>query len=130
MNKENKVTVYTNSTCGHCKKMKELLNKAEINFIEKDKEKNQEEWALVAGLTGIPTFPTIVVNDNYFIPGRDYQNPEQIVNYIQNYDIAKDFSSELKMREGFKTLIYSINQGFNRILQELKKIENEHKSTD
>ena len=130
-NKTPEIVVYTNNTCVHCKRLKELLNEAEIKFTEKDKIKQAEEWGMVVALTGLPTFPTIVVEDSYFIPGRDYQNPEQIVHYIKNYNPENTFSEELKMREGFKTLIYTINQGFNRVMGELNKLkEDEHKSTN
>ena len=103
-------------------------------FARKMKKANKikyiEEWSMVVALTGIPTFPTTIIEDSYFIPGRDYQNPEQIVQYIKNYNPENMFSEELKMREGFKTLIYTINQGFNKIIQELNKLKNEHKSTN
>ena len=120
--KKNEITIWTSGTCGHCQNMKTTLEKENIEFNEKINSEHKAEWDNVVKLTGIPTTPTLVINGSYFIPGRDYGTPEQLVEHIKNINLkAKDFPIELKLEEGFKTLIYSVNQGFNRLFQELRQ---------
>ena len=122
--KKNEITIWTSGTCGHCQAMKTTLEKENIEFNEKISSEHKAEWDNVVKLTGIPTTPTLVINGSYFIPGRDYGTPEQLIEYIKNIDLeAKDFPIELKLEEGFKTLIYSVNQGFNRLFQQLQQLE-------
>ena len=120
--KKNEITIWTSGTCGHCQTMKTTLEKEKIEFNEKINSEHKAEWDNVVRLTGIPTTPTLVINGKYFIPGRDYGTPEQLAEYIKNIDPKeKDFPIELKLEEGFKTLIHSVNQGFNRLLHELRQ---------
>ena len=126
------IIVYTNSTCGACKVMKETLNKEKIKFVEKLITKHQEEWNLVTYITGLNMFPTINVGENYFIPGRDYNQPQQIVEYLKNIDKLNQYSDETKLLQAFKTLTFSVNNVFQRMFQQLEQLKqqkDEHKST-
>ena len=125
------ITIYTQNGCIHCTKLKELLKQEKISFIEKNKAEHQEDWAKIQALTGLAVLPTLVIDGEHLIPGRDYNKPEQVITYIKSTDTAAEYPHELRLKEGFKTLTYSINQGFNRVFQELNKLnKNEHKSTD
>ena len=129
---EKEIIVYTNSTCGACKVMKETLNKEKIKFVEKLITKHQEEWNLVTYITGLNMFPTINVGENYFIPGRDYNQPQQIVEYLKNIDKLNQYSDETKLLQAFKTLTFSVNNVFQRMfqqLEQLKQLKDEHKRT-
>ena len=129
---EKEIIVYTNSTCGACKVMKETLNKEKIKFVEKLITKHQEEWNLVTYITGLNMFPTINVGENYFIPGRDYNQPQQIVEYLKNIDKLNQYSDETKLLQAFKTLTFSVNNVFQRMFQQLEQLKqqkDEHKST-
>ena len=120
--KKNEITIWTSETCGHCQNMKTILEKEGIEFNEKITAEHKAEWDNIIKLTGIATNPTLVINGKYFIPGRDYGTPEQLAEYIKNIDPKeKDFPIELKLEEGFKTLIHSVNQGFNRLFHELRQ---------
>ena len=121
---ENKIIIYTSETCGHCKNIKEALDKENIKFTEVKSNEKQEDWNKVSNLTGLSVLPTVVVNDSYLIPSRDFHTPEQLVAIINNTSPDdEDFSTEVKLIEGFKTLTHSINRGFGAILQELQKIK-------
>tara|TARA_R100000995_G_C3465212_1_gene115285 strand:+ start:768 stop:1148 length:381 start_codon:yes stop_codon:yes gene_type:complete len=123
------ITIYTSKTCGYCKKLKEFFNSKDIKFIEKNNEDYQSDWIKIQRLTGLSTWPTTVQGDNYYIPGRDYNNPEQLLSLLNN-DYTENFSVELRSEQAMKTLIYSINQGFGRLITEINKLKDEHKSTD
>ena len=130
-----KIKVYTNSTCGHCAKLKEALKEANIQFTEKETSKNQKEWGLVQMITGLGMFPTIKAGNNYIIPGRDYNTPEQAIQRLQNIEDLNKLSNDIKLLEAFKTLTFSINNGFQRMFQQLNELQtklnkkDEHKST-
>ena len=112
MNKE--IIIYTGSTCGACKQMKDLLDKKEIKYTEKEIDKHQEEWNKIVQLTGLGSFPTL--------PGRDFQNPQQFVEWLKTADLnAEDYPLDMKIFEAFKTLTYSMNTALTRIFQQLEQ---------
>ena len=132
--KENKITIYTSETCPYCKQIKEELNKKNIEFIEKITDQHSNEWQNVINLTGVAIMPTINYKEEYFIPSRDYQNPQQLINLLESPEISL-YSESRKTLERIKTLNYNINIAFGRIDQLLRQIENkintdEHKSTN
>ena len=128
------ITIYTNSNCGYCKQLKDELTKNNIEFKEKLTQDFTVEWQDVVNLTGLPTTPTIKYKEEYFVPGRDYQNPQQLINILQSFpDSSYDYNR--RAFERIKTLNYNINMAFGRLDQLLRQIEtkintDEHKSTD
>jgi len=116
------ITIYTNSTCGYCKQLKDELNKNDIEFKEKLTSEFTVEWQDVVNLTGLPTTPTIKYKEEYFVPGRDYQNPQQLINILQSFpDSSYDYNR--RAFERIKTLNYNINMAFGRLDQLLRQIE-------
>ena len=128
------ITIYTNSTCGYCKQLKDELNKNDIEFKEKLTSEFTVEWQDVVNLTGLPTTPTIKYKEEYFVPGRDYQNPQQLINILQTLpDSSHDYNK--RTLERVKTLNYNMSVAFGKLDQLLRQIEtkintDEHKSTD
>ena len=118
-----KIKVYTNSTCGHCAQLKKALQEANIKFIEKEASKNQKEWGLTQMITGLGMFPTVKAGDNYLVPGRDFNTPEQAVQKLQNIEDLDKLSNDVKLLEAFKTLTFSINNGFQRMFQQLNELQ-------
>ena len=131
------VTIYTNETCPYCKQVKETLDKEKIKFEEKNVRKNEESWQETISLTGMPTLPTIFYDDEYLVPGRDYQNPEQLINILKNFK-SSSHSDARKTLERMKTLNFNMHSAFVKIDQLLRQIENkinktkedEHESTN
>ena len=77
-------------------------------------------------LTGLPIFPTILVDGNYLVPQRDFQNIERLVNIV-DYITGPEYSNytqEDVLIEKVKTLNYIINNGFMQVNQRLNKLEN------
>ena len=128
------ITIYTNETCSYCKSVKKELQEHDIKYKEKLTKDYSKEYQQIVNLTGINTVPAVVINDEYYIPGRDFQNAQHILNIIETYS---DNSFDLSRRtfERIKTLNYNINLAFGRLDQLLKQIEtkidtDEHESTD
>ena len=130
-----KITIYTQSTCGYCKVVKEELTKNNIEFEVKLTNEFKEEWNKVTNLTSTPVTPTIYYKNNYFTPGRDFKNPQSLVALLENFE-ESEFSLSRRNNEVIRTLNYNMAMAFNRLDQLLRKIEtklnteDEHKSTD
>jgi len=70
----------------------------------------------------MPTTPTICYEDSYFIPARDFGNPQQLIQLLKNFK-KSEFSESRQVFEKIKTLNYGINTAFGRLDQLLKTIE-------
>ena len=80
-----KIEIYTNKNCPYCKRIKEELLKNKINFNNIDTIENKNEWQDIVSLTSMPTVPTIKINKEYLVAGRDFGGPENLINIIKNY---------------------------------------------
>jgi len=116
------ITIYTQSTCGYCKTIKDELIKNNMEFTEILVNKSMSKWNDIVRLTGLPTTPTIDYMSNYFIPGRDYTSPEQLIAVLKNFK-KSEFSESRQILEKVKTLNSNINIAFGRLDQLLRKIE-------
>ena len=130
-----KATIYTSENCGYCTTIKDKFKENDLEFIEKERSEYINEWMQVSKLTGVPSFPTIEVNGDYYVPGRDYNAPEQIINHIKNWDENAELSvsNDVKLLEAFKTLTFTLNRSFSGLRQELQQIKTKldgNKSTD
>ena len=130
-----KIEIYTNNTCPYCKQIKDELSKKNIEFEEKLTPAFTDEYQENVNLTGMPTVPTIKYNDEYFIPGRDFQNAQQVINLLETFKVSQ-YDDSRRVLERIKTLNFHINTAFSRLDQLLRKIEtkinteeDEHKST-
>ena len=131
----NKIIIYTNEQCPYCKSIKEDFEKDNIEFEEKLNSEWPNEWQEVVNLTGIPTVPTIKYNDEYFVPGRDFGNSQQLISMLKAYTDSP-YEQSKRTFERIKTLNYNMHQAFTRMDQLLRQIEtklniekDEHKST-
>ena len=134
MNTKNKIIIHTNETCPYCKTIKEELTNKNIKFKNKFNSEFKDDWQDIVNLTGMPTVPTVVINNEYFVAGRDFSNPQHLINIIENF---KKSSQDLSLKnfERIKTLNYNINMAFGKLDQLLRQIEtkintDEHESTD
>jgi|10_taG_2_1085330.scaffolds.fasta_scaffold294159_2 glutaredoxin len=128
---EKKVIIYTNKTCSYCKQMVKKLNEEKINFIERNNEEFTGEWYKVSNHTGLPMFPTILVNNNYLVPGRDFNSLDQVIGMI-DYLMSSEYpnwSNEEIIIEKIKTIKYNnitnnrqLNIRLNKIEEKLNEI--------
>lgn len=56
------VTVYTTEPCGYCRVAKALLNKRGVRYQEVNLAKDPEGRAELVRLTGMMTFPQVVID--------------------------------------------------------------------
>ena len=132
---KNEIIVYTNNDCPYCKQVKETLEKENIKYIDRLTSDFKDEWTSVVQLTGIPNVPTILFKGEHFVPTRDFNNVEHLVNILQNYK-KSPYNNTKQLSEKVKTLSFNTFMAFNRIDTILKQIEiklnpekDEHKST-
>jgi len=130
-----KITVYTNKTCSYCNIIKENLKKSSIKFTEIDIVECKDIWNNVKDLTANPITPTIEINNEFLLPGRDFINPQSLIEIISNFKDSQ-YNENRRVLELIKTLNYNTYTAFSRLnglLQQienkLNKEENEHKST-
>jgi glutaredoxin len=130
----NKIIIHTNESCPYCKQIKDELTNNNIEFENRFNSEFKKEWEEIINLTGMPTVPTIIYNNEYLVAGRDFANHQHLINILQNFpDCSYDYTK--RTFERVKTLNYNINMAFGKLDQLLKQIEtkintDEHKSTD
>ena len=110
------------NTCGYCKLVKEELEKNDIEFETRLTSDWQEDWDKIINLTNSPITPTIYYKDSYFIPTRDFSNPQQLITILRNFK-KSEFDESRQILEKVKTLNSNINIAFVRLDQLLRKIE-------
>ena len=118
------VVVYTRNGCPYCKQLMDKLNDDGIKFIEKEQTDFQEEWNNVAMLTGVPVFPTILVNENYLTPRRDFQNVPQATQAITVLG-NKNYTNppfETRVIEVLKTMGYGMNNSVTQINNQIRPL--------
>lgn len=87
----NTIVIFTLNGCGHCQSLKKRLNDISIPYTEIEIGANEEIWTQVVRQTGEDVIPTVFIkkNDNedgpVYVPGRDYQNEDEIVEIIKTY---------------------------------------------
>ena len=124
-----KITIYTGETCPYCKQIKNKLKESSIKFIEKDIIKSKKEWEKVYNLTANPTTPTIEINGEFLLPGRDFQQPEHLIEILQNFKKSK-YDDSRRTLELLRTLNFNIFSAFQRMQQVLQQIENNTKKEE
>ena len=117
-----KIEIYTASTCGYCKTLKDELTKNNIEFEEKLTTDFKNEYQAIVNLTGLATTPTIKYEGEYFIPGRDFHNAGQVIDMTKHFQNSK-FNIEKQLIEKIKTLTYHMQTAFGRTDQILRQIE-------
>ena len=103
MSTKSKLEIYTNETCPYCKQIKEELTKNNIEFEERLTPEFQDEWNNVASLTRLPTTPTISFKNNCFVPMRDFNSPQNLIDILNNFEECT-FPIERQIFEKIKTL--------------------------
>jgi|TARA_R110000787_G_scaffold106351_3_gene214017 glutaredoxin len=77
--------LYTNPTCHYCHKIKEVLDSTDIVYEEVVASENTEEWNELTRLVGIGMTPTIVFQDEVWLPNRDFRTPDELVQRIKHF---------------------------------------------
>jgi len=114
-----KVTIYTNKNQPHCKQITDTLTQEGIKFTEIDASEGEglDEFNKIVAITNLGMFPTVLVNKNFLVQRRDFQNAQQLVGAIQYFG-SPNFENptfEGKMFEQMKTNQYNLFQTIQRL---------------
>tara|TARA_R110002051_G_scaffold301411_1_gene369240 strand:- start:320 stop:724 length:405 start_codon:yes stop_codon:yes gene_type:complete len=130
-----KIVIYASKTCQYCYTVKKSLTESSIKFTEIDIIEYKDVWNGVIDLTANSVTPTIEINNEFLLPGRDFVNPQDLIEIISNFKESQ-YDENRRVLELVKTLNYNIFSAFNRLSNVLQQIENklnteedEHKST-
>jgi len=116
MNKE--IVIFTMKSCPYCKEIKDLLIEKDIKFTEKDKSEFDKDWFRVVQLTGIPMLPTLTVRGEYFVPTRDFRNPNEAINILE-YMISDEYVEwdiQTRIHEKLKTISINMSEAYMVLL--------------
>ena len=114
-----KIEIYTNENCSYCKQVKKELNNNNIKFEEKLTKDNTEEWQSTVNLTGMAMVPTIKYHGEFFVPSRDFQNPQQLIHIIETFE-SSSYTDSKRVLERMKTFpldnsLYNALLGFSQM---------------
>ena len=126
MAKKDEILVFTMKTCAYCVEVKEELNKNDIKYKEIDISNQNKKWMEISTLTGMPNTPTVYYKDTIFVPGRDFGNPQQIVNIIKTFEPIK-VNEIQQLTERLKTFNYYTSVAFSNTDKILQKIEKNYR---
>ena len=116
--------IYTNPTCHYCKRVKEVLDSNEIKYEEILTGENQEEWNELIRVTGLAMTPTIVMQEEIWLPTRDFRTPEDLVNRVKHFQQNPMKVLVLEERiEQLNNQVKNMSLLFNQMNQSLQKIE-------
>jgi len=116
------VIVYSNENCPYCKNIKNQFEENEVCFEERDTTEHAEEWIDVHRLTGIPSVPTIKYKNEYFVPGRDFNNPMGLIQILSAFK-PSTFDKQTHILEKLTTLNYHFSQAMNHLSQQVRTMD-------
>jgi len=77
--------LYTNPTCHYCHRIKAKVDEAGLEYEEIIAQDNQEEWNEIIRITGIGMTPTIIMQEEIWLPNRDFRTPEELIERIKHF---------------------------------------------
>ena len=86
--------IFTMKGCPHCIILKEMLDKANIDYVDRDIYEFEEEYNMFVEATGSDFVPAFMLiedldsekpNTNLFAPDRDFQNIDEGVQIIREF---------------------------------------------
>ena len=107
--------------CGYCSQVKEVLKEKGVEFVDKSTIEYKEEWYKVTNAIHIGITPTVLFKGCYFVPNRDFQHPQQLVDLLNSYEKPTLDSNDLVI-ERMKTLNYNIVSALQNIDRVIKDI--------
>jgi len=87
------VVVYTMQGCPHCVDFKEMLQKEDIDFVDRDIEENDEEYQVFVEVTKNDYVPALLIieegDESYksflYAPERDYNELTEALEIIKKH---------------------------------------------
>jgi len=81
-----KMKIYTNPTCHYCNKIKTELTTAEIEYEEIITSEHMGDWNEIIRITGLGMTPTIVYQEEIWMPNRDFRTAEELIARIKHFE--------------------------------------------
>ena len=118
------VTIYTDKSQPHVKRLIDSLTEEGIKFQEYEASENLDKINQITVLTSMRTFPIVEVNEHILLYKRDFNNPQQLTGLIKfyadpNFEIP---SFERKMLEQSKTNSYNLFMKLQQLEQKLSPV--------
>ena len=117
------VTIYTHKDQQHLKQFTDELTKEGIKFNEIDVSEGEgaDDWGKVVSITNLGMFPTVLVNQNFLVQRRDFQNAQQLIGAIQHFGSPKfeNPTFEGQVLEQMKTNNYNLFNRINQLQQQM-----------
>ena len=121
------VILYTKETCPYCIDFLKMLDEEGIKYTNKEIEQEgiREEFNKMVSLTGQGVFPTILTNDNYLIPNRDFRSMPEGIEMIKSiaHPSYENPPSNLKTIEMLKQMNADLRSSFESIQKELSPLK-------
>ncbi len=87
----NTIVIFTMNECIHCNSLKLRLEEDNIPYQEVEIGSNRAIWDQVVAQTGHNLLPTVFIRNDIdesglvYVPGRDYQSQDEIVDIIKSH---------------------------------------------
>ena len=78
-----KVKVYSQKHCKYCDNIKEELKKNKVEFESLEIDDHRDEWNRITRILGLGMTPTIGFGDEFWVPGRDFRSPEELIKRME-----------------------------------------------
>ena len=121
------VILYTKKTCPYCISFIKLLNDEGIKFINKEIEQEgvRQEFDKMTALTGQGMFPTILTNDNYLIPNRDFRSMPEGIQMIKSIaqPLYENPPNDIKIIEMLKQMNANFRNSFENIQRSIAPMQ-------
>jgi len=118
-----KIIIYTNENCNYCSQVKDILTENNYKFEEVVANADSVEWNKVIVTTGVPNTPILLFKGTYFVPGRDFNDENHLVNILNGFDQVKVTTTNELILERIKTLAYFFNNAFARLYTDIQAIK-------
>ena len=120
------VIIYTHKDQAHLKQFTDALTQEGIKFTEIDASEGEglDDWNKVVSITNLNIFPTVLVNQNFLVQRRDFQNAQQLIGAIQYFGSPKfeNPAFEGRMFEQMKTNNFNLFQSIQQLQGRLNPI--------
>jgi len=117
--------IYTNPTCHYCNRIKVQLDEAGLKYEEVIASENQEEWNEIIRITGIGMTPTIIMQNEVWLPNRDFRTAEELIERVKHFEANPMTTLTIEEKvdqlhnsvKNISLLINQMNQSLTKILQ-------------
>ena len=122
--------LYTNPSCHYCNKIKSQLDEAGIEYTEIITSDNVEEWNNLIRVTGLGMTPTIVYQEETWMPNRDFRTAEELVSRIKHFEEHPMTRLSLEDRvDQVNNAVKNITLLLNQMNQQMQSIQQQLSST-